>query len=158
MSKEKGQIYFEMFLSWKDSMTDKAFSSIVYPQTGRLNRGQIRKLSGISAESLKNNSQIKEALRSLEEDLQKKGILPSINNRNINAKNESKIYEKKVDSTDKDIRRIGLLESENYDLRLKLNELEKQVFLLKERLRANNETLEAVDELQIFRLLTKRNL
>lgn len=67
MSQEKGERYFEMFKAWEASMSDDDFTDIIYPSTGKLNRGQIKKLSGVSDEAIKRNSKVKAALEELEE-------------------------------------------------------------------------------------------
>ncbi len=152
MSKERGQQYFEMFTAWRDSMTDEAFSSIVYASTGKLNKGQIKKLSGISAEALKNNKQVRAALDQLESDLRKRGVLPRLTQKTVEPKRKSKLYDPSDSKPREDHIRIGVLEASNHDLRVKVSELERKVESLKKRLAANSETIDAIDELQVFRL------
>ncbi len=152
MSKERGQQYFEMFTAWRDSMTDEAFATIVYSSTGKLNKGQIKKLSGISGEALKNNRQVKAALNQLESDLRKRGVLPRLTQRGTEPKTKSKLYDQSNNKPREDHVRVGVLEASNHDLRVKVSELEGKVESLKNRLAANSETIDAIDELQVFRL------
>lgn len=60
MSQEKGERYFELFKTWESTMSDGDFADIVYPSTGKLNRGQVKKLSGLSGVAIKNNSKVKD--------------------------------------------------------------------------------------------------
>jgi len=152
MSKEKGQQYLEMFTAWRDSMTDEAFATIVYAPSGKLNKGQIKKLSGVSAEALKNNAQVKVALSQLEDDLRKRGVLPRLTQKGAESKSKAKLYDQSESKSREDRVRIGSLEASNHDLRVKVAELEAKVESLEKRLAANSETLEAIDELQVFRL------
>ncbi|MBU2967224.1 VPA1267 family protein [Amphritea sp. 2_MG-2023] len=152
MSKEKGQQYFEMFTAWRDSMTDEAFASIVYASTGKLNKGQIKKLSGVSAEALKNNTQVKTALNQLEADLRKRGVLPRLTPTGTKSKSKTKLYDQSESKSREERMRIGFLEASNHDLKVKVAKLEAQVESLENRLAASSETLEAIDDLQVFRL------
>ena len=152
MSKERGQQYFEMFTAWRDSMTDKAFATIVYASSGKLNKGQIRILSGISTEALKNNTQVKAALSQLESDLRKRGVLPRLTQKSDEPKSKARLYDQSENKSREESMRIGVLEVSNHDLRVKVAELETKVRLLEQRLAANSEVFEAIDDLQIFRL------
>ncbi len=124
MSQEKGERYFEMFKIWEATMSDEDFADIIYPSTGKLNRGKIKKLSGVSGEAIKRNSKVKEALEGLEDRLRKKGILPPFSDVAKNVQNDPKKYDNTANRKLLDSKRVSALEAENIELKAKLKELE----------------------------------
>lgn len=152
MSKERGQKYFEMFKAWESTMSDSDFAAIVYAPTGCLNKGQIKKLSGLSDEALKRNSQVKQVLKELDDRLRLKGVLPPLSEKGKQSQHAPILYNQKATSNACDVQRKAQLEAENHNLRVKVEFLENEVKLLKSKLSANAETLEAIDDLQVFRL------
>lgn len=124
MSQEKGERYFELFKTWESTMSDGDFADIVYPSTGKLNRGQIKKLSGVSGEAIKNNSKVKDALEALEDRLRKKGILPPLSETGKKAQNTPKKYDNTANRNLLDSKRVAVLEAENIELKAKVKELE----------------------------------
>ncbi len=124
MSQEKGERYFEMFKTWEATMSDDDFTDIIYPSTGKLNRGQIKKLSGVSDEAIKRNSKVKEALDDLESRLRKKGILPPLSEAGKKAKSGPKKYDNTANRRVLDSKRVTALEAENIELKAKVKALE----------------------------------
>lgn len=127
MSQEKGERYFEMFKTWEATMSDDDFVDIVYPATGKLNRGQIKKLSGVSDEAIKRNSKVKEALDDLESRLRKKGILPPLSEAGKKAQSGPKKYDNTANRRAMDSKRVAVLEAENVELKAKVKALEGQL-------------------------------
>ena len=124
MSQEKGERYFELFKTWESTMSDDDFTDIVYPSTGKLNRGQIKKLSGVSDEAIKRNSKVKEALEALEDRLRENGILPPLSEAGKKAQGSPKKYDNTVNRKLLDSKRVAALEAENTELKAKVKELE----------------------------------
>lgn len=137
MSQEKGERYFEMFKAWEASMSDDDFADIINPSTGKLNRGQIKKLSGVSDEAIKRNAKVKSALDELEERLRDKGILPPLSEAGKKAKTDPKKYDSTANRKLLDSKRVSSLEAENIELKAKVNELENKL----KRFGELNETL-----------------
>lgn len=111
-----------MFKAWEASMSDDDFTDIIYP--GKLNRGQIKKLSGVSDEAIKRNSKVKAALEELEERLRNKGLLPPLSDSGKKAKSGPKKYDNTANRKLLDSKRISALEAENIELKAKVRELE----------------------------------
>ena len=141
MSQEKGERNYELFKTWECTMSDDDFADIVYPSTGKLNRGQIKKLSGVSAEAIKNNSKVKEALESLEDRLRKKGILPPLTETAKKTQDSPKKYDNTANRMLLDSKRVSVLEAENIELKAKITELERQLERKPERFGELSETL-----------------
>ncbi len=127
MSQEKGERYFELFKSWESTMSDDDFADIIYPSTGKLNRGQIKKLSGVSGEAIKNNSKVKKALKALEDRLRKEGILPPFSEAGEKAQSSPKKYDNTANRKLLDSKRVAVLEAENTELKAKVKELESRL-------------------------------
>ena len=127
MSQEKGERYFEMFKAWEASMSDDDFTDIINPSTGKLNRGQIKKLSGVSDEAIKRNAKVKSALDELEERLRDKGTLPPLSEAGKKAKTGPKKYDSTANRKLLDSKRVSSLEAENIELKAKVNELENKL-------------------------------
>lgn len=127
MSQEKGERYFELFKIWEGTMSDDDFADIIYPSTGRLNRGQIKKLSGVSGEAIKNNSKVKKALDDLENRLRKKGVLPPLSELGKKMDSSPKEYDNTADRILLDSKRVAVLEAENIELKAKVKELESKL-------------------------------
>ncbi len=124
MSRKKGDHYFELFNVWESTMSDDDFADIIYHPTGKLNKGQIKKLSGLSDEALKNNSKVRKALKELEDRLRKKGILPSLSETGKKAQSSPKKYDNTANRKLLDSKRLSSLEAENIELKAKVKELE----------------------------------
>jgi hypothetical protein len=124
MSQEKGERYFELFKTWESTMSDGDFADIVYPSTGKLNRGQVKKLSGVSGEAIKNNSKVKKALDELENRLRKKGVLPPLTELGKQVDSSPKKYDNTANRNLLDSKRVTVLEAENIELKAKVKELD----------------------------------
>ena len=156
MSQKQGEKYFEMFMAWASTMSDDDFAAIVYPASGKLNRGQIKKLSGLSDEALKRNAKVVTALKALEHELREKGILPPLTDTAKKAQTAPKKYDNTASKRALDERRSAQLEADNHNLRVQVAQLEQEVNTLKSRMTNNAEMLEAIDELGVFRLCPSR--
>lgn len=150
MSQDKGQAYLEAFQLWAASTTDDEFAQIVNAKLGQLTRSEVRKLSGVSAESMK-RGKVKTALAELEDQLRARGVLPPLTEAGEKAKSEPKLYDQKHNNDIYEKRRKSQLEAENHDLRAQVAALEQEVLMLKKQLSNSAETLEAINDLQVFR-------
>ena len=156
MSKQQGEKNFEMFKAWVSTMSDDDFAAIVYPASGKLNRGQIKKLSGLSDETLKRNSQVVSLLKAVENGLRERGVLPPLTDTAKKAQAAPKKYDNSEAKRAFDQRRSAQLEADNHNLRVQVDQLEREVEILKSKLASNGEMLEALDELGVFRLCPSR--
>lgn len=153
MSRDMGQMYFERFQAWATSLSDDDFRQIVYAPKGILNRQEIRKLSGISEQAIKKNPNIKEALRSLEDQLRDRGVLPPLTETGREAQIGPKLYDKTANQATRDSKHVAQLELSNYDLKVRIAEFEKEVEELRSQLASSKESIEAVkDGLTVFTL------
>ncbi|MCW8884776.1 MAG: VPA1267 family protein [Motiliproteus sp.] len=157
MSRQKGQLYYEKFMSWASTMSDEDFVRIIYPHTGKLNKADIKKLSGVSAEALKNNKKVKDALKDLEGDLRERGVLPPLSESGKANQSKPKEYKPGADRERMNDTHKSHLERDNHDLRVQVEELEKQVETLKSQLAANGELVEAIGELEVFTLCPSKH-
>ncbi len=73
--KEKAQSNYKAFEVWKATQTDDDFKRIVY--RSQLNRVEVAKGVGCGKSALSQNPAIRKALKSLENELRIKGVLPS---------------------------------------------------------------------------------
>lgn len=156
MSQKQGKKYFEMFTAWVTTMSDDDFAAIVYPASGKLNRGQIKKLSGLSDEALKRNERVVTALGKLEDDLRDRGVLPALTQAAKKAQAEPKKYDNSAAKTAFDKRRNAQLEADNHNLRVQVAQLEGEIEALKSKLASSSEMLESINELGIFRQCPSR--
>jgi len=127
VSRKNGDHYFELFKVWESTMSDDDFADIMYLPTGKLNKGQIKKLSGVSEEAIKNNSKVKKALDELEDRLRNKGILPPLSEAGKKAQNSPKKYDNTANRKLLDSKRLSSLEAENIELKAKVKELESKL-------------------------------
>lgn len=149
MSKEKGKIYSENFDKWAKSMSDDDFRQIVYAPSGSLNRQQIKKLAGVSDSAIKHNDKVVGALKTLEDGLRERGVLPPLTEKDSNA--EPKLYDPSSKQSALDAKRVARLESTNHDLKVRVEALEKENQELRSKLASCAETVEAIsDGLSIF--------
>ncbi|MEQ5817674.1 hypothetical protein J3362_19325 [Marinobacter sp. NFXS11] len=149
---EQGQIYLEKFREWADSMSDDDFRQIVYGPRGILNRQKIKKLAGLSDQAIKKNEKIKAELEDLENRLRESGVLPSsLIEAGGASQSERKLYDLSSKGSASDHSRLAKLEAENQDLKVKLEQLQRENTRLKSNLASSRETVDAVnDGLMVF--------
>lgn len=151
MSKEQGEVYLNKFRAWKASMSDDDYRKIVYAPMGILNRQEIKKLAGLSDQAIKKNAKVKAELRSLENDLRARGVLPLLTVKGEKAQTEPRPYDKAAKRAGMDSRRVALLEAENHDLKVQVEKLQKENELLHSKLATSKETVDAItDGLTVF--------
>jgi hypothetical protein len=146
MSKEQGQVYLERFRAWSSSMSDDDFRQIVYAPMGILNRQEIKKLAGLSDQAIKKNANVKDELKDLEDRLRERGVLPSLTASGDKAQSAAKLYDKTAKKSGMDSQRVAQLESSNYDLKVRISALEKEVEVLRSKLASSRETVEAIND------------
>ncbi|NRP10376.1 MULTISPECIES: VPA1267 family protein [unclassified Marinobacterium] len=150
MSQDKGDKYVSMFRAWMSSMDDDGYTKIAY--RGKLNKAEINKLSGVSMNSLKKNPVIIQELAELEESLRVRGVLPPLTEEGKAAKDAPKQYDSTSIQKAFDRHRLGELEATNHDLRAQVAVLEEKVRALEAKLATSADLIEAIDELEVFRL------
>lgn len=151
MSKEKGREYLEKFRAWAASMSDDDFLNIIYAPTGGLNKQEIKKLAGLSDQAIKKNAGVVSALKELESELRDRGVLPPLTEQGEKAQSGPKLFDKKAHSASMDAQRVAHLESDNHDLRVRIDKLEKENEALRSKLCSSKETIEAItDGLAVF--------
>lgn len=123
---EKAKQNLEAFEVWQAIHTDNDFVKMI--SRGQLNRRIVAENIGCGKSALDQNPALRAALRSLENRLRQKGILPPLassipvkNNNNLKASN------KNSSQNSQDFKRLSALETENIELRAKLSELEKSL-------------------------------
>jgi hypothetical protein len=132
-------------------MSDDDYRRIVYAPMGILNRQEIKKLAGLSDQAIKKNAKVKAELRSLENGLRARGVLPPLTVTGEKAQTEPKLYDKAAKRTGMDSRRMALLESENHDLKVQVEKLQKENERLHSKLASSRETVDAItDGLTVF--------
>jgi len=146
MSKAQGQVYLERFRAWSSSMSDDDFRQIVYAPMGILNRQEIKKLAGLSDQAIKKNANVKDELKDLEDRLRERGVLPSLTASGDKAQSAAKLYDKTAKKSGMDSQRVAQLESSNYDLKVRISALEKEVEVLRSKLASSRETVEAIND------------
>lgn len=149
MSQERGERYFELFKAWESIMSDDDYAAIV--RGNKLNRAEIKKLAGVSDESLKRNAKVRGALEALENQLREKGVLPPLSAAGEAAKSGPKKYEQGEKSRAFEAQRMAQLEKENHDLRAQIKVLEERCAAAEKRLLLSQHTQDAINELGVFK-------
>jgi len=127
-------------------MSDDDFRQIVYAPMGILNRQEIKKLAGLSDQAIKKNANVKDELKDLEDRLRERGVLPSLTASGDKAQSAAKLYDKTAKKSGMDSQRVAQLESSNYDLKVRISALEKEVEVLRSKLASSRETVEAIND------------
>jgi hypothetical protein len=122
---QKAQQNLEAFEVWEATQTDDDFKQIVF--RGQLNRIEVAKGIGCGKSALNQNPALKKALKTLEDELRGKGVLPPLTD--VAKKNEGKpqAYDNTANRKLLDSKRMSSLEAENIELKVKVRELEKQL-------------------------------
>lgn len=111
------------FIIWQATMTDDGFRQIVF--RGGLNRGEIAKACGFGKSALNQNPQIKSALKTLEDDLRARNVLPQLSEKAKITKAEPKQYDKTASQRIRDAKRVAELEQKVLELEARLKRFEE---------------------------------
>lgn len=115
----------EAFQVWQATQSDDDFAQIIV--RGQLNRGEVAKAVGCGKSALTQNPALKKALALLEESLREKGVLPPLKQPVKNSPEKPKQYDNTANLKQLNSKRLSTLESENIELKAKVNELENQL-------------------------------
>tara|TARA_R110002073_G_scaffold120957_3_gene263168 strand:- start:4039 stop:4476 length:438 start_codon:yes stop_codon:yes gene_type:complete len=115
----------EAFQVWQATQTHDDFQQIIV--RGQLNRGEVAKAVGCGKSALTQNPALKKALALLEENLREKGVLPPLKQPVKNSPEKPKQYDNTVNLKQLNSKRLSTLESENKELKAKVNELENKL-------------------------------
>ncbi len=122
---QKAQQNLESFEVWKATQTDDDFKQIVF--RGQLNRIEVAKGIGCGKSALNQNPALKNALKSLEEELRCKGVLPPLTDTAKKNEGKPQAYDNKANRKLADSKRVSSLEAENIELKAQVKELEKRL-------------------------------
>lgn len=124
---QKAQQNFEAFMLWQATLTDDDFKQITV--RGQLNRQEVAKAIGCGKSALAQNPALKAALKTLEDSLREKGVLPPMTE-SAKEKQDShapKPYDNSANRKIQDSKNLTRLEAENLELKAKLKELESKL-------------------------------
>ncbi|MCQ1061211.1 hypothetical protein LRP52_46370 [Photobacterium sp. ZSDE20] len=122
---QKAQQNLEAFEVWKATQTDDDFKQIVF--RGQLNRIEVAKGIGCGKSALNQNPALKKALKTLEDELRDKGVLPPLTDAAKKNADKPIAYDNTANRKMLDSKRVSSLEAENIELKAKVKELEKQL-------------------------------
>jgi hypothetical protein len=122
---QKAQQNFAAFEVWKATQTDDDLKQIIY--RGQLNRIEVAKGIGCGKSALNQNPALKEALKTLEDKLRDKGVLPPLTNITKKDADKPKAYDSTANRKLLDSKRVSSLEAENIELKAKIKELESRL-------------------------------
>jgi hypothetical protein len=111
------------FIIWQATMTDDGFRQIVF--RGDLNRGEIARACGFGKSALNQNPQIKSALKTLEDDLRARNVLPQLSEKAKITKAEPKQYDKTASQRIRDAKRAAELEQKVLELEARLKRFDE---------------------------------
>lgn len=124
--KQLAEQNFQTFQVWLESKTDADFRQMV--SRGVLSRKEIATECGFAKSALDQNPRIKAALRSAEDDLRKRGILPALEEKPpVDGDAPPPMREVGQQRAARDGERLKRLEQENASLRAENNELKRQL-------------------------------
>ncbi|ABK49144.1 VPA1267 family protein [Enterobacter kobei] len=122
---QKAQQNLEAFEVWKATQTDDDFKQLVF--RGQLNRIEVAKGIGCGKSALNQNPALKKALKTLEDELRGKGVLPPLTDAAKKHADKPKAYDNTANRKLLDSKRVSSLEAENIELKAKVKELEKRL-------------------------------
>lgn len=151
MSRQKGEVNANRFRAWAGTATDEQLKAMVitYLGQGVLNKSEVSKASGVPVDALKKNPGVVKALKALESGLRARGVIPPLTEAGKAAERAPKAYNPNEAKSRADAQRLTELERDNQDLRAKVSKLESL-------LASNAETIDAMEELGIFKTLEKQ--
>lgn len=110
------------FHQWVATQSNDDFKQIVF--RGQLNRGEVAKAIGCGKSALNQNPVLRDNLKTLEDSLRKKGILPLLNDVAKKEIKKPKQYDNTAHRKVLNSNRLPSLEAENIELKAKVKELE----------------------------------
>jgi len=122
---QKARQNLEAFKVWVATQTDDDFKQIIY--RGQLNRIEVAKGVGCGKSALNQNPDLKGALKTLEDDLRDRSVLPPLTNSAKKNADQPKAYDNTVNRKLLDSKRVSSLETENIELKAKVKELKKRL-------------------------------
>ncbi|AGQ93954.1 hypothetical protein M634_19150 [Vibrio parahaemolyticus O1:Kuk str. FDA_R31] len=123
--RQKAQENLEAFEVWKATQTDDNLKQIVF--RGQLNRIEVAKGIGCGKSALSQNPALKKALKTLEDELRERDVLPPLTQAAKKNKGKPQAYDNTANRKALDSRRLSSLEAENVELKAKVDALEKQL-------------------------------
>jgi hypothetical protein len=122
---QKAQQNLEAFEVWKATQTDDDLRQIIY--RGQLNRIEVAKGIGCGKSALNQNPALKEALKTLEDKLRDKGVLPPLTDTTKKDADKPKAYDSTAYHKLLDSKRVSSLGADNIALNAKIKELESRL-------------------------------
>lgn len=122
---QKAQQNLEAFKVWKATQTDDDFRQIVF--RGQLNRIEVAKGIGCGKSALNQNPALRKALKTLEDELRDKAVLPPLTESASKNADKPKAYDNTANRKLLDSKRVASLEAENIELKAKVKELESRL-------------------------------
>lgn len=135
---QRAQQNLEAFEVWQVTQTDDDFKQLIF--RGQLNRGEVAKAIGCGKSALNQNPALREALKTLEDSLREKGVLPPLTETAKKDLGKPKQYDNTANRNLLDSKRVSTLEAENIELKARVKELEGKL----ERFGELNETLSEI--------------
>lgn len=123
--RQKAQENLEAFEVWKATQTDDNFKQIVF--RGQLNRIEVAKGIGCGKSALSQNPALKKALKTLEDELRERDVLPPLTETAKKNEGKPQAYDNTANRKALDSKRVSLLEAENIELKAKVDALEKRL-------------------------------
>jgi signal recognition particle GTPase len=121
----KAELNLTAFQEWAATQSDDDFKQIVF--RGQLNRSEVAKAIGCGKSALNQNPRLQKALKSLEDELRIRDILPSLTEKAVEDLNQPKQYDNTANRKSLDANRLSLLEAENIELKAKVKEMERKL-------------------------------
>lgn len=125
----------EAFEAWKATQTDDDFKQITF--RGQLSRIEVATGIGCGKSALNQNPALRRALKTLEDDLRERGVLPPLTESAKKNADNPKQYDNTASLKMLDSKCASALEVENIELKAKVKELESKL----ERFGGLSETL-----------------
>ncbi|CAM5196391.1 VPA1267 family protein [Alishewanella longhuensis] len=119
---QKAQQNLDAFEVWQATQTDDDFKQITFK--GQLNRIEVAKGVGCGKSALNQNPALRKALKSLEDSLRERGILPPLSESAQKEADIPKQYDNTANRRLLDSKRLSVLEAENIELKAKVKALE----------------------------------
>ena len=123
--RQKALHNLKAFQVWQATQSDDDFKQIIFED--KLNRGKVANAVGCGKSALTQNPALKKALALLEENLREKGVLPPLKQAVKDNIEKPKQYDNTVNLKQLNSKRLSTLESENIELKAKVNELENKL-------------------------------
>lgn len=122
---QRAQQNLDAFVQWQATQTDDDLKQITH--LGQLNRIEVAKAIGCGKSALTQNPALRTALKTLENSLREKGILPELTESAKKSADKPKQYDNTANRKTLDSKRLSQLESENIELKAKVKELENKL-------------------------------